>query len=208
MEVTKCSSRPAQHFNWIASEDGSRLDNRAIDTAQAQVFAFGSIDEIQGSLSEAGGELGAASMRDRGYLNNRFPDLQARARWEVGEAQVKINKKLIAGQRPTRGGTREHAHHAGIHQGYLAARVGGMAEFAPNIPYQTISWIQPASFEQLARIQSRPAYNQLQSARITGRGLETIPIGFDFRQSQNIFRFHLDPFIFRQEQSYYSILYG
>lgn len=105
--------------NRIADACDAWFHDFGVDTAKMQLLANRRVHELNGIFPEAIGELLAAVVRDLGDFQHDVTKSKLLADWEVLDAQVHIDKQVVARQCPPAGVAGNEIDGPRVHDGDL-----------------------------------------------------------------------------------------
>jgi tRNA G18 (ribose-2'-O)-methylase SpoU len=121
-------------------------------------------------------ELRTSGVRRLGHLGHRFADLQARARRQAVDRQVKVDDQLIPRKLPAVATARDSREHPAVHDGNLPQGVGPAVASAaasprlPIVPAESMGRVEDTHLENLSLFRGRPTDDHLDDAGIRRRG--------------------------------------
>lgn len=160
----------------VVSPDDAGNDDLGVQATQPQLAANPGIDEPQGVIAEAGGELGAAKVRLAGDLDDGRSQGQAGAGRQVGDAEVEVSVELVTGQLTPVLVPGDEQRGPGVHHGELhirmrrAIRRARAATKTPGVANEPGLRVECGFGEYFPLVHGRAAHDQLDRAAIEVEG--------------------------------------
>jgi hypothetical protein len=107
----------------VTGSDETRLHDTGIHPAQPQRPAAAGVDKAHCLRPEPFDEFRAAEMRGLADLQHGLADREQAAHWEIVNAEIEVDVKLVTGQRHPVHPARDKLGHPGVHHGHLPLRV-------------------------------------------------------------------------------------